>query len=204
MLFMGRKDLSEVRRKEIIKSFYSVAKKNGIENTSIAKVAEHMEISNGLVMHYFNTKEELLKGLNEFILEQHLHIISSEEDIIDSREKLENFINSLFSRKWNKYFDDGLFYSCYALIYRNADFNKSFKAYLEALHNVLREKLDEARKHDIIVNENIDELAEVVFALIDGAYYYLGTFHQSGEAYHRQVSIYLKYTLALFEFSEKT
>ncbi len=72
---MGRKSKRQTRRLEIIQSFYEVAKENGLENASIAKVAEAMGISNGLVMHYFNTKDELLLGLNEYILQQHLHVL---------------------------------------------------------------------------------------------------------------------------------
>ena len=90
-----------------------------------------MNISNGLVMHYFSTKNELLIGLNEYILEQHLHVMTDDhKGNIKSRQDLENLIGNLFSRNWNKYFDDGVFYSCYALIYRNKEINTSFKQYL--------------------------------------------------------------------------
>ena len=179
---MGRPSLTAIRRKEIIKSFYLVAKDSGMENTSIAKVADHMGISNGLVMHYFKTKEEMLTGLNEFILEQHLNILSNQElGKIDSTEKLRAFLKTLFSRKWDDYFDDGVFYSCYALIYRNQEFNRNFKVYLETLHTILREKLDEAAANGLIPNGNIDELTKIIFALIDGAYYYLGTSQRSDE-----------------------
>ena len=97
---MGRKKLGETRKLEIIKSFYLVAKKNGLENASIAKVADAMGISNGLVMHYFNTKDKLLIGLNEYILNQHLHVMTStNSNIIKSKSDLESLINNLFSRK---------------------------------------------------------------------------------------------------------
>ena len=56
---VGRKNIAEQRRKEILKAFYKVAKKIGLENTSIAKVADEMTISNGLVMHYFKTRDEI-------------------------------------------------------------------------------------------------------------------------------------------------
>jgi hypothetical protein len=36
---MGRKSLKPLRQKAIIKAFYKVAKKEGLENASIAKVA---------------------------------------------------------------------------------------------------------------------------------------------------------------------
>ncbi|MGS2740410.1 TetR family transcriptional regulator C-terminal domain-containing protein [Sinomicrobium sp. M5D2P17] len=196
---MGRKSLTDVRQKEIIKSFYKVAKKIGLENASIAKVADEMGISNGLVMHYFKTRDELLIGLNEYILERHLNIITSRENgSIDNWDRLRELVENLFSRKWNRYFDDGVFYSCYALIYRKKDFNESFRRYLEALHAVLYEKLLEARANGVICNEDLEELTEIIFALVDGAYYYLGMFAAQSDAYEKQVRVYVKHTMSLF------
>lgn len=200
---MGRKSLGPTRRLEIIESFYEVAKDIGLENASIAKVADAMGISNGLVMHYFNTKEELLIGLNEYILEQHLHVITTNHsNTIETREDLEDLIRNLFSRKWNQYFDDGVFYSCYALIYRIKAFNDSFKQYLLKLHSVLRENLEQAYNNKVISNGNIDELTEIIFALIDGSYYFLGMFDQNNEAYQRQQDIYITHCLNLFNYPD--
>ncbi len=197
---VGRKNLTDKRRKEIIKSFYKVAKKIGLENASIAKVADEMGISNGLVMHYFKTRDDLLIGLNEYILERHLNIVSSKEfGEINSEERLISFIESLFSRKWNRYFDDGVFYSCYALVYRKSDFKISFKRYLESLHEVLRSKLYEARENNVIANTDIEEATEIIFALIDGGYYYLGLFKEEETAYKKQVQLYVSYAMQLLK-----
>jgi len=198
---MGRKKLGPTRRLEIIESFYRVAKENGLENASIAKVADVMGISNGLVMHYFNTKDELLIGLNEYILKQHLNVITDNNSgAIETRQDLEELIRSLFSRKWNQYFDDGVFYSCYALIYRNKTFNDSFKQYLLQLHNVLKEKLKQALDNRVINNTNIDGLTEIIFALIDGSYYYLGMFDPSDKIHKNQQEIYINHCLGLFNY----
>jgi len=201
---MGRKNLGEKRRSEIVKAFYEVARETGLENASIAKVAESMGISNGLVMHYFNTKDELLLGLNEFILQQHLKVfMEGHLGMIKSRRDLEALIGDLFSRKWNQFFDDGVFYSCYALIYRNKGFNDSFKAYLLRLHRVLQAELRQALAHGIIENKNIEELTEIIFALIDGSYYYMGMFETGDETHQRQQEIYIKHCLGLFKFTDR-
>ncbi len=199
---MGRKNLRPTRRLEIIEAFYEVSKQIGLENASIAKVAVEMGISNGLVMYYFNTREELLLGLNEYILLQHLNVLFTEElGVIKERQDLENLIENLFSRKWNQYFDDGVFYSCYALIYRNEAFNKSFKRYLLELHSVLREELDQAYQNKVICNTNIEELTEIIFALIDGAYYFMGMFDGKDETHQKQQQLYITHCLSLFKYS---
>ncbi len=200
---MGRKSLVHTRKIEIIKAFYEVAKEKGLENASIAKVADKMGISNGLVMHYFNTKDELLIGLNAYILERHLNVFtSSNSNDIVTKLGLENLIENLFSRQWNQYFDDGVFYSCYALIYRKESFNSSFKEYLLKLHAVLKKSLKKAYENQVIYNDNIDEIVEIIFALIDGSYYYMGMFNPNDKIYKKQVSIYINHSLGLFQYSK--
>jgi AcrR family transcriptional regulator len=199
---MGRKNLSTQRRKEIIVAFYEVARNLGLENTSIDKVAKHLKLTKGLILHYFKNREELLIGLNEYILEQHLQLMaSSTETEIDSREKLIDYIQQLFSRKWNKYFDDGVFYSCYALIYRIPSFRKSFRAYLEELHRVLLSVLQQASENGIINGKRLPEKTEVMFALVDGAYYYMGMYEESEDLYREKINLYCEQSLVLLELS---
>lgn len=198
---MGRKNLNAIRKKEIIFSFYEVAKKIGLENTSLAKIADEMNISKSLIIHYFQSRESLLIGLNEFMLEQHLYIVSDKHLKIDSKENLEKLIHSLFSRSWNSYFDDGVFYSCYALIYRMKEFNESFKKYLEELHIILEKQLMEAKENNLITNDNIKEVTEIMYALIDGAYYYLGVFEENDKNYKNKLTLYQKYAFELLKFN---
>lgn len=198
---MGRKNLNAIRKKEIIVSFYKVAKKIGLENASLAKIADETNISKSLIIHYFQSRESLLIGLNEFMLEQHLYIVSDKNLKIDSKENLEKLIHSLFSRSWNSYFDDGVFYSCYALIYRMKEFNESFKKYLEELHIILEKQLMEAKANNLIKNDNIKEVTEIMYALIDGAYYYLGLFEEEDKKYKNKLALYQKYALELLQFN---
>src|SRR5882762_5365027 len=114
---MGRISLKDTRQKEIILAFYTVAKKIGLENASIAKVADHMDINPSLIVHYFKTREALFSGLIAFILEQYSGIYKTNGQDYSSASELKQLIDNLFSRKWNKLFDDSVFYSCYALIY---------------------------------------------------------------------------------------
>src|SRR5688500_12783494 len=116
---MGRKSLKPIRQKGIIKAFYKVARKEGLENASIAKVALVLDVNPSLVMHYFKTKQDLIHGLIEYILEQYRLIYNPENDTANPRVRLEKIIRNLFSRKWDKLFDDGVFYSSYSLIFRD-------------------------------------------------------------------------------------
>lgn len=199
---MGRKNLTDKRRKEIVIAFYEVSKNIGLENVSIANLANHMGISKGLVMHYYENKEHILEALNIYILEAYVSFINdSTPDEIESDEVLKEFINKMFSRKWSEYVDDGVFYSLYALIYRNKKINDSFKSFINSLREVLKSKLLSAKKHNVIKNNNIDELNEIIFAMIDGGYFYLGTQMDDNTSYQQQSIIYIKHVLSLLKFS---
>lgn len=195
---MGRKNLSAQRRKEIIVSFYEAACDLGLENTSIDKVAKHMNITKGLVLHYFKNREKLLIGLNEYILEQHLHVMNTQSsEAVDTPEKLKSYIEQLFSRSWNNYFDDGVFYSCYALIYRMPAFKDSFRSYLIALHQTLYQVLAKAAEAGVISAEALTEKTEVIFALVDGAYYYMGMFDETEDGYSKKIGLYTRQCLSI-------
>ncbi len=199
---MGRKNLTSQRQKEIVIAFYEVSKNIGLENVSIANLANHMEISKGLVLHYFDSKEHILEALNTYILEEYINFMNNNTpNEITSKEALHQFIEKLFSREWNNYIDDGVFYSLYALIYRNEKVNDSFRSFGASLRKVLKSKLLSAKEHNVIKNPNIEELNEIIFAMIDGGYFYLGTQMRNETSYQQQSSIYIKHVLSLFHFS---
>ena len=81
---MGRKSLKPIRQKGIIKAFYQVARKEGLENASIAKVASVLDVNPSLVIHYFKTKQELIHGLIEYILERYRLIYNPENGTSES------------------------------------------------------------------------------------------------------------------------
>jgi AcrR family transcriptional regulator len=171
---MGRTSLKEVRQQEIILAFYKVAKKIGLENASIAKVADHLEINPSLIVHYFKTREALIEGLIHFILERYSDIYKTNGGHYTTAKELTTLMDNLFSRTWDKLFDDSVFYSCYALTYRDKKIRASFKSLHDSLRESLRDALHKARANGVIQIKNEKETAEVIFALIEGAYYYLG------------------------------
>ncbi|SHH73117.1 transcriptional regulator, TetR family [Chryseolinea serpens] len=191
---MGRISLKDTRQKEIILAFYTVAKKIGLENASIAKVADHMDINPSLIVHYFKTREALFSGLIDFILEQYSDIYKTNgQDYTNARE-LKQLIDNLFSRKWNKLFDDSVFYSCYALVYRDKKIRSAFKALHESLRKLLTDALQKANKNGVINIRNEKETVEIIFALMEGAYYYLGMVDSKTD-YTRKLNMLKKHAL---------
>ncbi len=198
---MGRKPLTDIRQEEIIRAFYNTAKKYGLENASVGKVADEMQISKGLVLHYFKSKEELVLALNTFILDRYLEFLTNSSKYeMTSKENIEAYIDLLFSRDWGDYIDDGVFYSFYALIYQNERVKENFKSHHEELIKVLRLKLSEAVLGGVLKNQNIEELTRVIFAIVDGAYYALGVYVNDEIEYNKRVKPFSSHAKSLLKY----
>ncbi|HVU56495.1 MAG TPA: TetR family transcriptional regulator [Puia sp.] len=172
---MGRSSLKEPRQKEIVKAFYKLAKKEGLENASFAKTAESIGITPGLIIHYFETKEHLIYALVEYILDKYLLIfhVPASGGKNDALYSLLKAIDNIFSHKWNTLFDDGVSYSCYALSFRNKIIMKKYKLLLDTLRKQLEELIVRCVEEGALEVEDPAATADIIFIIADGAYYYL-------------------------------
>jgi len=186
---MGRKSLKETRRQEIIQVFYKVAKKEGYENTSIAKIAKVMDINPSLIIHYFETKEDLTYGLIDYILERYLSIYTNKHKGEATIEDLQRTIEMLFSKKWNLLFDDGLFYTFYALAFREKKIKLKYRLILDALRKGLAVMIEQCNARSLTSIDNPQVAADFIFVLVDGAYFYL-SMQSDGKAYLERLEYY--------------
>jgi AcrR family transcriptional regulator len=186
---MGRKSLKETRRLEIIKVFYQVAKKEGYENTSIAKIAKVMDINPSLIIHYFETKEGLTYELIDHILDRYLLIYTLKHKGQASLDDLRKTIEMLFSKKWNLLFDDGLFYTFYALAFREKKIKLKYKLILDSLRNRLALLIEQCNAQCITNVDNPKVAADFIFVMVDGAYFYL-SMESDKKAYSERLAYY--------------
>jgi len=187
-----------LRQKEIVKAFYKVSQKEGLENASIAKVADALKVNPSLVMHYFKTRHDLLHGLIEFILDRYKLIYDPGDGIHDPEQKLRKIIRNLFSRKWNKLIDDGVFYSGYALIFRDDKIKLHYKTLHDQLRQLLANALQEAADKKVIQTDDVRKTADLIFAFVEGSYYYLSMVRDKGD-YERKLNQYEKTVLGLLK-----
>jgi AcrR family transcriptional regulator len=186
---MGRKSLKEERQLEIIETFYKVAKKEGYENTSIAKIAKVMDINPSLISHYFETKEDLTYALIDHILERYLLIYTIKNIGEVTLSDLQKTIEKLFSKKWNLLFDDGLFYTFYALAFREKKIKTKYKAILDSLRLALTAMIEQCNEKQLIKVPSPKMAADLIFVLVDGAYFYL-SLENDKKAYIERLDYY--------------
>jgi len=198
---MGRKSLKPIRQKGIIKAFYKVAQKEGLENASIAKVAAVLDVNPSLVIHYFETKQDLIHGLIEYILERYRLIYNPENGTLNPADRLKKIIRNLFSRKWDKLIDDGVFYSSFALIFRDKTLKAHYKNLHDHLRQMLTDTLKEANENGVIEIDDVEKTADLVFILIEGAYYYLSMVSDKSE-YESRIEHYQKTVMSMLNVKD--
>ncbi len=169
---MGRKSIKAVRRQEIIKAFYKTANAEGMHNTSIAKIAEAMDVNPSLILHYFKNKDELVLALIDFILSGYRKIFAIKEDG-SPLEELKGLLDNLFSRQWNSLISDDVYYNCYSLIFRSKVIQQKYKDLHDSLRQALESHLIKCQNEGLLSIESPSKSANMIFCLLDGAYVYL-------------------------------
>ncbi len=199
-IFMGRPSIKASRQKEIIDAFYKIAKKEGLENASIAKTAALIDINPSLVIHYFKTKEYLVYGLIEYILDKYLLIFKTPVSLDnDPKKKLLKVIDNIFSHKWNTLFDDSVSYSCYSLVFRDKKVKEKYKVLLDSLRSNLKEIIQDCNKEGVLLVKDPALTADIIFVIVDGAYYYLSLVTNKDE-YKKKLNQYKKQALLQLNF----
>ncbi|MBX2924792.1 MAG: TetR/AcrR family transcriptional regulator [Chitinophagaceae bacterium] len=197
---MGRKSIKNTRQKEIISAFYEVAKKEGLENASIAKTATLININPSLVIHYFKTREHLVYGLIEYILDKYLLIYEiPDAHLRDPKKALLKVIDNIFSHKWHRLFDDSVSYSCYSLVFRDRKVKEKYKILLDTLRGNLKKLIQDGNKKGVLSVKDPELAADIIFVIVDGAYYYLSLV-QNKDEYRRKLRQYKKQALQQLNF----
>lgn len=169
---MGRKSLKEVRRQEIVKAFYTIADTQGLHNTSIAMIAEEMDVNPSLILHYFKSKDELLLSLIDFILDKYLKIYQVNTELTLTEQLIE-MLDNLFSTKWDNLVSDHVYYSCYTMIFSNPVVRKKYKQLHDSLRVSLKERLENTNEAGITDIDDPEHVATIIYTVLDGAYYYI-------------------------------
>ncbi|QOD60706.1 TetR family transcriptional regulator [Polaribacter haliotis] len=198
---MGRKSLKDIRQKEIIEAFYVVAQKEGLENASLAKVAKEMGVNTSLVLHYFNSKDDLIFGLINYILERYHQIYLSASCIEKGESRILRLVDNLFSREWNELIDDSVFYSSFALIFRNKKIKTAYRELHDNLRLLLSKVIEEAKINGEVNIQDAKKTADLIFIIVEGAYYYL-SLYDIDEDYLVKLNHYKKTALDLLKLTK--
>lgn len=160
---------AELRRPEILEAYYRVLIEEGLEGTSIGKIARHMGIHPSLILHYFNNKETLRLALIELMIDKFKsqHLLKFDH-IEDDAERFSSLIDTIFSYKWSRTVDPGVHFGFYYQSFRDANVAMLFREMFQWLRNYLYDEFIIFNKKGIIQINDERKAADFVVTLMEG------------------------------------
>jgi hypothetical protein len=138
--------------------------------------------------------------LIEYILDKYLLIYKiPPEYATHPRKALLKVIDNIFSNKWNILFDDSVSYSCYSLAFRDKVIKEKYKSLLDVLRQKLELLILDCKNMGVLEVEDPALVADIIFVLVDGAYYYLSLVKDKQE-YQDKLMQYKKQAVAYLNF----
>jgi len=165
--------IADIRRREILESYYQVISKKGIEGSSIAKIAKLMGVQPSLITHYFKTKDEMTAGLVDFILEKYEEpYFYGLDEAGGYKKRFQLLLNRLFGLDRIRFVDDGAFYSCYCLSLRNREIRQQFEKMYDRFRTLLVRELTLYMNEGVIGKVDVTNAANVIMSLMEGLGYF--------------------------------
>ncbi len=166
---MGRKNRSNERKKEILQAVYEVFAKEGFEKTTFVRVAEHLNVTNPLIVHYFGTKENMFVEMVDYMYRDQAEILEKLVAGYDNpEERLNAAMDYYLGTDFESNFDSTVYYGCFYLSLRNPKIKQRFHKIIEhfdkVIYNEIKRYLDVRRKTNI----DPDFIAFILDSLIEG------------------------------------
>ncbi len=165
-----RKNLNaDLRKPEILESYYQVMIQEGIEGTSISKIAQRLDIHPSLIIHYFQNKENMKVELVELLIEKfEAPGFLNFEHIENHEDRFNALIDTIFSFEWSRTIDPGVHFGFYYLSFRNDAIKERFKLMFARFRDYLQEQLVYFKEKGIINVNDEKKAAEVIITLMEG------------------------------------
>jgi len=173
---MGRKNKSDIRKPEILQHVYNVLKTEGLQGTTLSKIANLMGVNASLLVYYFKTKDELMIALTEDIIDRYLGYFNQQrariERIKDTETRLISILDLLFDPKWDNAVDANVFYSCFYLSFKNPKIHRLIRDMYIGFKNQMAQYLKEHYISGHSIEDESEKTAVAIISLLEGFAYY--------------------------------
>ncbi len=165
-----RKNLNADRRKpEILESYYQVMIQEGIEGSSISKIAKRLDIHPSLIIHYFKNKENMKLELIDLLINK----FESPEmidfrHIADPGKRFTALMDAIFSVQWSRTVDPSVHFGFYYLSFRNEEISNRFEIMFKWLRDYLAEQLNFFNDAGIIQVRDVNKAADYIVTIMEG------------------------------------
>lgn len=170
---MARKSIAHIRKPQIIKHCYEVLAEEGFENTTLRKVAQHMGVSQSLVSHYFQSKENLLTEVLDYMIYQMgASDTPRHSKIEDPEARLDKALEVFFSGEKNDNFSRKVFLGFIYHSLMDENIHKKLTAIFEDLNNQgvneLERYYEGSGEMKLKDREEMEDLARLFAVILDG------------------------------------
>jgi len=158
-----------MRKPEILEGYYNVLIREGLENTSISKIAKELDIHTSLIFHYFQSKENLTFELFQLMIEKFksVHLLDFEH-IEDPKQRYEALLDLIFSLQWSRTVDPGVHYGFYYQSFRDKRTLKHLRDMFAWLRDYLEDQLKDFSRHGVITVNDPRKAADYIVTLMEG------------------------------------
>ena len=158
-----------LRKPEIHEGYYDVLIEEGLEGTSISKIAKRLDIHSSLIFHYFQNKDNLTFELIELMIEKFksVHLLEFEH-IKNDEERFTALIDTIFSYQWSRTVDPGIHFGFYYQSFRDERTLERLKKMFSWLKGFLQDQLSDFNSKGIIQVHDEEKAAEFIVTLMEG------------------------------------
>jgi AcrR family transcriptional regulator len=158
-----------LRKPEILEGYYDVLIQEGLEGSSISKIAKRLDIHSSLIFHYFQNKDNLTFELIELMIDKFksVHLLQFDH-IKDDEERFTALIDMIFSYQWSRTVDPGIHFGFYYQSFRDERTRERLKKMFTWLKAFLHEQLISFNQKGIIEVRDEEKAAEYIVTVMEG------------------------------------
>jgi AcrR family transcriptional regulator len=166
---MGRKSISHIRKPEILHHTYKVVEDEGFMGMTIGKIANRMGVNSGLLIHYFKSKEGLIMEMVDYLFKISMKSYHAElEKLTAPKDRFHCLMHILFSTSGKGPQRDAVFWSCYAMGFRNADIRDRIQAMQKKFIAFGIKEITAWEKAGLVKVPDKEKAAATILALSEG------------------------------------
>jgi len=166
---MKKRQNAELRKPDILKNYYQVILKEGIEGASIAKVAKKMKINPSLIIHYFANKDNMTVELVDYMSRIYNRLFKDMIiDITDPQKRLDRLVEIFCSDEWYNNTDISGDYSILTLSFRNKKVFKHLQNMYDEFVKLIMREFEIATASGKVKINDPKRTAELVVSTLEG------------------------------------
>ncbi len=170
---MKKRQNAELRKPDILKNYYQVIIKEGIEGTSIAKVADRMKINPSLILHYFTSKDNMAVELVDYWSKLYNRLFTGMKiETEDPHKRLERLVEIFCSDEWYNNSNLSGDFSIFSLSFRNKKVFRHLQNMYNEFINLIIAELETASKSGKVTFSNPRRTAELIVSVLEGYKHY--------------------------------